>query len=92
MPYLEPLEKMHLDNLGADRLAYYCSLHDAPKVAGTLNYLCFKIIRHWIKRNSKKYWIFALFIGSMLCSILEVYRRLIAPYEDTKIRENGDID
>jgi len=30
-------------------------------------------------------------IGVLECAKLEFYRRLAAPYEDTKIKENGDV-
>ena len=30
-------------------------------------------------------------MGVLECSKLELYRRLIAPYEDTKVNENGDV-
>lgn len=30
-------------------------------------------------------------IGAMECAKLEIYRRVIAPYEDTKIAANGDV-
>jgi len=32
------------------------------------------------------------FIGEIDCCVLEIYRRLIAKYEDEKIVENGDIE
>ena len=44
-----------------------------------------------INKNGKKYWIFALFVGTLMCCILEVYRRLIAKYEDNAIKRNGDV-
>jgi hypothetical protein len=30
-------------------------------------------------------------IGVLECMKLELYRRMIAPYEDTKCKENGDV-
>jgi len=30
-------------------------------------------------------------IGALECAKLELYRRVAAPYEDTKIAENGDV-
>jgi hypothetical protein len=30
-------------------------------------------------------------VGVLECCKLELYRRLAAPYEDTKIKENGDV-
>ncbi len=31
-------------------------------------------------------------IGALRCCELEIYRRLAAPYEDLKIKENGDVE
>lgn len=31
------------------------------------------------------------FVGELECCVLEIYRRLISPYEDEKISENGDV-
>lgn len=33
----------------------------------------------------------ALFLGVLVCVILELYRRVLGPYEDNKIVENGDV-
>ena len=30
-------------------------------------------------------------IGAIECAKLELYRRMLAPYEDRKIAENGDV-
>jgi hypothetical protein len=30
-------------------------------------------------------------IGALECCKLELYRRMVAPYENTKIKENGDV-
>ena len=30
-------------------------------------------------------------VGAVRCCQLELYRRVISPYEETKIRENGDV-
>ena len=30
-------------------------------------------------------------VNAMECAKLEFYRRVAAPYEDTKIKENGDV-
>jgi hypothetical protein len=31
-------------------------------------------------------------VGALRCCELEIYRRLAAPYEDLKIKENGDVE
>lgn len=34
---------------------------------------------------------YAVVMGALVCTMLELYRRKIAPYEDEKIKDNGDI-
>ena len=34
---------------------------------------------------------YASVIGALECAKQELYRRLVAPYEDKKIKENGDV-
>jgi len=62
--------------------------------AGAINYTNYLILQDRMLRDEgkwKRYWKFAMWIGTMVCCILEVYRRVIAPYEDVKIQENGDV-
>lgn len=91
MPYLKKYEKDAIDDNALD---LYKKLSDMKpdELAGAVNYLNFKILKQWIALNGKKYWIFALFCGTMLMSIFEIYRRLVAPYEDEKIKQNGDVE
>ena len=90
MPYLDINSKDRIDTQ-ADLL--YKDLNSMPpeELAGVLNYLNFKIVKNWITKNGKKYWIFALLIGTLICCILEIYRKLVAPYEEIKEKENGEI-
>ena len=58
---------------------------------GDLNY-CFSLLcKEFIKRKGKSYKYFNACIGALESAKLELYRRHIAPYEDEKIKENGDI-
>ncbi len=55
---------------------------------GELNYLISSIIHRAYK---SKYKDLNAAIGVLECVKQELYRRVIAPYEDTKILENGDV-
>jgi hypothetical protein len=55
---------------------------------GNLNYFLFLIA----KRTCKNYEDYRNFIGEIESAKLEIYRRLVAPYEDKKIEENGDVE
>lgn len=63
-----------------------------PKNAGELNYLITEIILEFLYRDGPpRYQDYNDAIGVLTCSGHELYRRTIAPYEDYKIRENGDV-
>ena len=39
----------------------------------------------------QKYYHYNQLIGVLECAKLELYRRLVTPYEDIKITDNGDV-
>ena len=57
-------------------------------LTGNFNYLLFKLA----KRYCTNYREYRNFIGELECAKAEIERRLIAPYEDKKIKENGDVE
>jgi hypothetical protein len=58
---------------------------------GELNYLFTKIATEYLSMNGENYQHFNDVLGALEGAKLELYRRRIAPYEDTKIVENGDV-
>lgn len=93
MPYLgeetkKDIDEKHYGNEIYDRF----SSMKPEELAGAINYLNFKIVRTWIKKNGKRYWILALIIGTLICCVIEIYRRIVAPYEDECIVKNGDVE
>ena len=92
MPYLsKPSKEKVTDNGGLELEKYYSSLKPQD-FAGHINYLNYRLVKAWIRMNGKKYWIFALIVGTLVCSVLEIYRRLISKYEDEAIAKNGDVE
>ena len=61
--------------------------------AGRLHYDISQVIdRYLFHQNAQpRYQQFNDVMGVLACAQAEVYRRLIAPYEDKKIQENGDV-
>lgn len=57
--------------------------------AGELNYLITWIIDRQL--DNANYARYNEIIGMLECCKLELYRRMIAPYEDVKKKENGDV-
>lgn len=62
-----------------------------PRNAGELNYVITRVIQSYLAENKTNYATYNTAIGALECAKLELYRRLISPYEDVKIKENGDV-
>ncbi len=59
--------------------------------AGELNYLLTTVCLGYVTRHGIRYQTFNDIVGVLTCMVQELYRRLIGPYEDLKIAENGDV-
>lgn len=62
-----------------------------PENAGDLNYVITVMIDNYIRTYGENYANYNEMIGALECCKLEYYRRGISPYEDEKIKENGDV-
>lgn len=79
MPYIPRKSRSDVQNFG-------------PCNAGELNYLITQICLKYINGGEQlHYQDLNDVIGALEGAKLEFYRRLVAPYEDTKIKENGDV-
>lgn len=63
----------------------------APENAGELNYAITELIREYLGYTGERYQAFNDVLGALEGAKLELYRRRLAPYEDQKIQENGDV-
>ena len=59
--------------------------------AGELNYMVTRLVQAYLKHKGESYQTYNDIMGALEGAKLELYRRKIAPYEDTKIKENGDV-
>lgn len=62
---------------------------DPAEFAGVVNYIATKIATELLP--TKKYWALELASGALRGAAREFERRVIAMYENQKIRENGDV-
>jgi len=67
-----------------------------PQNAGELNFLLTCMVRDYVVGNKENnyqanYQRYNDDMGALEGCKLELYRRAIAPYEDKKIQENGDV-
>jgi hypothetical protein len=65
--------------------------HAMSLSVGDVNYLITKLVRIWSTQSGIDYAQINQAIGVLECAKLELYRRLASPYEDEKIKLNGDV-
>ncbi len=82
MPYIKQSERPRCD------LVIEQMLESDIKANGDLNYILFKYCKENIQPSYNNY---KNYIGELQETIAEIRRRLLAPYEDAKIEENGDV-
>ena len=80
MPYIDKENRKDIDG----SMTY-------PRNAGELNYFITKNIHEYLERSGVSYDNINEVIGVLECAKLELYRRIATPYEDKKIKENGDV-
>jgi hypothetical protein len=82
MPYIKHEDRLRLQSRAVER----------PQTAGELNFkiteLCLTFLHD---KQTTNYAAINEIVGALECCKLELYRRLAAPYEDIKIKENGDV-
>lgn len=59
--------------------------------AGELNYQFTVLARRYLKNSAGTYKTINEIMGAFECAKLEFYRRVAVPYEEQKIKENGDL-
>lgn len=81
MPYISPNRRLLLN------------MHrDTAVTVGELNYLITKLIKDFLGSSDRiNYAALNAAVGVLDCVKQELYRRIISPYEDKKIEENGDV-
>ena len=90
MPYIPPNQRESLDNsiisLACRILAYV-----ENERAGLLNYTISSLLARLSRGEDLNYNNINRMIGVLECAKLELYRRLASPYEDQKMKANGDV-
>lgn len=59
--------------------------------AGELNFVITQICKEYIENHGQTYAKINDVIGALEAAKMEFYRRLVVPYEDEKIEQNGDV-
>lgn len=87
MPYIKPKRREKYTKILDDLVSILKSL-PPELIDGELNYLITKILK---EVYPMRYFHLNKAIGVLECVKQEYYRRIVAPYEDTKICESGDV-
>lgn len=82
MPYVDMDKRPELDQL------VRIMVNLGIKADGDLNYVLYKFCKYHIDPSYNNY---KNFCGELTECAVEIRRRLLAPYEDTKCNENGDV-
>ncbi len=88
MPYIKKDQRPVIDELVKPLIDHLKSL-PVEDQDGSLNYTVTKIIKHVYPQ---KYFHFIRALGVLTAITQELYRKIVGPYEDTKISENGDVE
>lgn len=64
---------------------------ERPQTAGELNYVITSLIRDYLLDRGKNYQTMNDIVGALDNAKSEFKRRIQDPYEDAKIKENGDV-
>jgi hypothetical protein len=81
MPYVKQEEREYLG----------WPLEQSSENGGQLNFQITQLILDYYNRNGQRYQQINDVLGALEGAKLEFYRRVAAPYEDKKIKENGDV-
>ncbi len=87
MPYIKKESRPPIDSLLAP-LIEHIKTFPVEEQDGVINYLVTKIIQ---SVYPQKYFHYNRALGVLSAITQELYRKIIGPYEDIKIKENGDV-
>ncbi len=80
MPYVKSEVRERIDRGGI------------PENSSELDYAITRLLNGYLKQKGRfAYAELNEAVGALECAKLELYRRLVAPYEEGKIAENGDV-
>jgi hypothetical protein len=80
MPYIDPDDRQR-----APDPRY------APRTPGELNYALTLLLKGYLERKGKNYTHLNDCLGALEGAKLEFFRRVVTPYENSKLAENGDV-
>ena len=86
MPYIDSTARKHLEYYGYDG-----SDRAHARVSGELNYQITMCLKEYVAAHGLCYQTINDIVGALEGAKLEFYRRVAVPYEESKIKANGDV-
>jgi len=87
LPYIKPEKRTKYDKVLEELIGILKTL-PVEEIDGEVNYVVTKMLK---EVYPLRYFHLNRAIGVLECIKQEYYRRVAAPYEDTKIKESGDV-
>jgi hypothetical protein len=84
MPYIKKESRVKFDD-AINKLA------EEINEPGELNYCIYALLNRIIKKHTECYRLYSALIADVDCAKMEFYRKRVGPYEDKKIKSNGDV-
>lgn len=84
MPYITEDRRVEMEMLLSD-------LSELIKTPGEFNYVISKLADYAMDETGVGYWKINELVGVLECAKLELYRRMAVPYENQKLKENGEV-
>jgi ribosomal protein S3AE len=87
LPYIKPDNRKKYEKI-LEELVKILKTLPPEEIDGELNYVVTKILK---EIYPLRYFHINKAVGVLECIKLEYYRKVAAPYEDSKIKESGDV-
>ncbi|MDP2692208.1 MAG: hypothetical protein Q8O88_01050 [bacterium] len=89
MPYVKQVRRGVMDQ---EMRAIEDFVRDTPNIQiGDMNYIVTRLVQAYLRNKTINYDSLNAVVGMLSCAQLELYRRLISEYEDSKAEQNGDV-
>ena len=91
MPYIPQKDRDRYNNLVDAIVDKLVEVNDTQLIKGHHNYIMYTLALKLADRVGIRYATLQDIIGTFDCCKMELYRKLVAPYEEKAIEKNGDV-
>jgi len=92
MPYIKKEDRKRIEVLSVDQPHEVVGIYTYDiQTAGELQYAMAVMFKSYIARKGLRYQNCNDVMGALAGAQMEFYRKTVVPYEDVKIKENGDV-